>query len=287
MNPKFSHFLNQIPENISQKVETHLASELALFKPTMILPDPLYTIDYHVIITSIPLPDAYLEGQLKSFDRGKIVVLNPGNTFISTETMPTKQYYSLLIKPDLINRVAEEMGISSEVSFLDLQNPYSMDLMQAIRNLDKECKHPDSFPLMFDCISVQIAALLLREFRTNRINKRQFSTASSDGGNYVNVAIDYIHTFFSSNIDIEDICREINVSPFHFIRSFKQKTGYSPHQYLLNVRIEKAQELLRAGEYSVSEVAMLCGFVSLPHFSNTFKRLVGHPPSIYQIQSYD
>lgn len=279
MNPKFSHFLNQIPDHISQKVETHLANDLALFKPTMILPEPLHTIDYHVIVSSIPLPDAYLGGQLKTFDRGKIVVLNPGNTFISTVALPTKQYYSLLIKPHLINRVAEEMGISGEVSFLDLQNPYSIDLIQAIRNLDKECKHPDSLPLMFDCISVQIAALLLREFKNNRINKRKFSAASPEGKNYVNVAIEYIHTFFSSNIDIEDICREINVSPFHFIRSFKQKTGYSPHQYLLNVRIEKAQELLRTGQYSVSEVAMLCGFVSLPHFSNTFKRIVGYPPS--------
>jgi transcriptional regulator GlxA family with amidase domain len=160
-----------------------------------------------------------------------------------------------------------------------------MDLMHAIRSFDKESKHPDSLPLMLDCLSVQIAALLLREFRTNH---RKFSAAPPDGRNYVNLAVEYMQTFFSSNIDIDDICREINVSPFHFIRTFKQKTGYSPHQFLLNVRIKKAEELLRTGQYSVSETAMLCGFVSLPHFSNTFKRLTGYSPKAYcKFYSFD
>jgi AraC family transcriptional regulator len=99
---------------------------------------------------------------------------------------------------------------------------------------------------------------------------------------YIDTAIEYIQTFFSANITIDDICGEINVSPFHFIRTFKQKIGVSPHQYLLNIRIEKAKELLCMRQHSVAETAMLCGFLSLPHFSSTFKTATGYSPSEYK-----
>jgi len=264
-----------------QNVEKHLSEDIALFKPTIFHKEPMYSIDYHIIVTNEVPPDVYLDGKLQTFDRGKIIVVNPGNTFVSTASLPTQQYYFLLIKPELLNKVAEEMGISGEIYFLDFQNPYSVDLIQAIKNFDKECQRPDSIPLVLDCISMQIVALLLREFRTNR-NQRNFTAAMPDGKNYIYLAIEYMHTFFCSNIAIEDICREINVSPYHFIRTFKQKTGLSPHQYLLDLRIKKAEELLRTGQYSVSETAMVCGFVSVSHFSSTFKKITGYPPSYYR-----
>lgn len=79
------------------------------------------------------------------------------------------------------------------------------------------------------------------------------------------MAIEYMQTFFSSNITIEDVCCEINMSTFHFIRSFKKKMGVSPYQYLLMLRINKAEEVLATGNYSVSETASLCGFGNPSH----------------------
>lgn len=279
MGNRFSHFTGQIPDEIIRKVEQHTGSEIALYKPAMFLQQPLQAVDYHVIIPSTTPPDAFINGQLKSFERGKIVVLNPGDTMTCAASPPTGPYYSLLIKPDLMNRIAQEMGFSDEVKFLKLQNPYSFEVIQAIKRFDQETRHPESFALMLDCMGIQIAALLLRELKTNL---KKYPARSPDHKAYVNLAVEYMQTFYSANISIEDICREINVSPFHFIRAFKQKNGQTPHQYLLNVRIKRAEELLRSGKYSVSETAALCGFVSLPHFSNTFKRVTGHTPSAYR-----
>lgn len=89
-------------------------------------------------------------------------------------------------------------------------------------------------------------------------------------------------TFYNANIKIEDICKEIHLSPYHFMRMFKDKTRQSPHEFLLSVRVEKAEEMLKLGNYSIEEVARLCGFVNTAHFSNHFKRVRGMPPSKYR-----
>ena len=277
---KYANFFNQIPEQIQQRVEKHICSDMALFKPqTFIDGICLHSIDYHIVILNELPPDSYVNDKLQSFNNGKIITINPGDTWFCSRGHNTRPYLSLLIKPDLINKIAEEMDFVGNVRFLNLQNPYSSELMQAIRNFAKETERPDCFTLMLDCLGVQIVALLLREFKTN-LNK--YPAHLTDHDAYISMAIEYMRVYYSANISIEDICKEINISPFHFIRIFKQKTGIAPHQYLLKVRIEKAQELLRKRQHSVTEAAMLSGFVNISHFSSKFKEITGYSPSSYK-----
>lgn len=276
---RYSDFMDQIPDKIMQYVEKRLCSNVALFKPsTYVTGITMHSNDFHIIIPSATPPETYINNRLKSFDTGKIIAVNPGETILCHKALPTKQYFHLLIKPELINRAAQEMDISSSIRFLKPQNPFSKELVQTIRRFDIESQRIDKITLLLDCLATQIVVMLLREFKIN--SKRKVCLPDSDA--YIDLAIEYMETFFSSNISIEDICNEINVSPFHFIRIFKQKTGISPHQYLVNIRIRKAKELLCTRQYSIAEVALLCGFISLPHFSNTFKVITGHSPSEYR-----
>lgn len=277
---KFSHFMSQIPDSIMQAVERHLCNDIALFRPqSYIAGRTMHAVDFHIIVPSVTPPDTYINNELKSFDSGKILAINPGDTIFCAEARPTKQYLSLLIKPELINKVAEEMDVSGDIRFIKFQNPFSSDLIQAINSFDKEVRRPDKLNLMMDCLGIQIVALLLREFKTN---VKKYPACSPDSDTYIALAMEYMQEFFSANITIEDICSEINISPFHFIRSFKKKTGMSPHQYLMNVRIKKAEELLRMSQYSVREASIMCGFINLSHFSSTFKGITGNSPRDYK-----
>ena len=94
-------------------------------------------------------------------------------------------------------------------------------------------------------------------------------------------AKEYIHAYCSEQISIEDIANSCYVSPFHFSRIFKKKTGTSPYDYLLQVRIGKARQLLARG-YPVADCAFLCGFNSLENFSYCFKKMTGYSPSGYK-----
>ncbi len=277
---KYEGFKSQIPEDVMRNVEALISKNVALFKPDRFIPDRLmYSVDFHIIIPSSPPPDSYINGKLQTFDSKKIITFNPGDSILCTGEGKRKQYLSLLIKPELMNRIVEEMGLSGTFRFLNTSNPFSRELVQAIHSFEKESARPDSFQLMLDCLSVQIVTLLVREFKSNL---KEFPEQSPDMDVRLAVALEYIHAYYNTNITIEDICNEVHVSPFYFIRTFKKKMGVTPYQYLLKLRIQKAKELLKLGQYSVSETAALCGFVNLSHFSSFFKEMTGCSPLEYR-----
>lgn len=277
---KYANFLNQIPSDIMQEVDYDLFSDIAIFRPGVYVErERMNSADFHIIVSPTPPPDTYINDKLRSFDYGKIMVINPGDTILCPEAYPTKQYLDILIRPELINKIAEEIDAPNNIRFLNIQNPFSYELIETIKKFDKECKRQDKFKLMLDCLGIEIAVMLLREFKSTL---KKYPSYSCNRETYIQKAIEYMNVFFSSNITIEDICKEINISPFYFIRTFKQKTGISPHQYLLNIRIKKAKELLKIKQYSITEAAMMSGFVNLSHFSNTFKIATGTSPSEYR-----
>ena len=81
---------------------------------------------------------------------------------------------------------------------------------------------------------------------------------------------------------IEQLAREVRISPFHFIRQFEAVFGVTPHQFRIASRIELAKALLARGEHSVTEVCMEVGFSSLGSFSTLFAQRVGETPSAYR-----
>lgn len=81
---------------------------------------------------------------------------------------------------------------------------------------------------------------------------------------------------------IDELAREVRISPFHFIRQFEAVFGVTPHQYRISTRVELAKQLLAAGQHSVTDVCMEVGFSSLGSFSALFTRRVGVAPSAYR-----
>ena len=90
----------------------------------------------------------------------------------------------------------------------------------------------------------------------------------------------FIDKFYAEKIDLDNISDEAYFSKYHFIRLFKSIYGKTPHQYLIDVRIGKAQQLLQQKKL-VSEVCFLVGFESVSTFSGLFTKLVGKTPSQY------
>jgi AraC-like DNA-binding protein len=90
----------------------------------------------------------------------------------------------------------------------------------------------------------------------------------------------FIDKFYSEKIDLANISDEACFSKFHFIRLFKSIYGKTPHQYLITVRIEKAQQFFQENK-SVTEVCFLVGFDSVSTFSGLFAKLVGKTASQY------
>jgi AraC family transcriptional regulator len=93
--------------------------------------------------------------------------------------------------------------------------------------------------------------------------------------------IDYINAHLDKNLSLVELADVVQLSSYHFARSFKKSTGISPHQYHLQCRIERAKHLLSRMGISLAEIAQIVGFASQGHFNYHFKRLVGMTPREY------
>lgn len=95
-------------------------------------------------------------------------------------------------------------------------------------------------------------------------------------------AVEYVEYNFDKDISLKDMASAACCSEFHFSRIFKRVTGYSPYEYLLKYRINRAKSLLKDGNFTVEEIAGLVGFGSISNFIRTFKSLEDMTPLKYR-----
>lgn len=121
-----------------------------------------------------------------------------------------------------------------------------------------------------------LAVHLLRRYPTRKQNIQDYA-----GGlpkHKLQQAIDYIQAHLAVDVSLAAIAAELGMSQYYFARLLKQSTGYSPYQYLIKCRIERAQELLLQGQLSIANIALQVGFASQSQFGRHFKRLTGVTP---------
>jgi len=94
--------------------------------------------------------------------------------------------------------------------------------------------------------------------------------------------IERMRTDLSQDIDLQTLAAETGYSRNHFLRMFRASTGQPPHQYLMRLRIEKAEEMLRNRSLGLMEIALECGFSSHAHFTRAFRNIMGVSPSAYR-----
>ena len=87
---------------------------------------------------------------------------------------------------------------------------------------------------------------------------------------------------YARPLDIAALAKVAHVSEAHFIRTFKQTFGETPHRYLQRRRVERSMFLLQESDRSVTDICFDVGFTSLGTFSRTFREIVGEPPSTYR-----
>ncbi len=91
-------------------------------------------------------------------------------------------------------------------------------------------------------------------------------------------SLDYIHTYFLEDISLDTIAQLSYVSKYHFIKIFKEKTGLTPHQYIVALRIEYGMKMIQKN-IPLSIIAQDCHFSDQSHFIRTFKKHYGFTPT--------
>ena len=95
-------------------------------------------------------------------------------------------------------------------------------------------------------------------------------------------AVQYIHDHYAENLEIDMLAKLCMISPYHFIRCFREKHGTTPHTYITLFRINTAKKLLLNTSQSISMIAERVGFEDASYFSRIFKKHTGYLPKDFR-----
>lgn len=152
------------------------------------------------------------------------------------------------------------------------------ELASLINNIISALPLSDTVSLLHNSQNIEKMLLSICENSLSGLNNRCFS--SSDEA--IKKAVSFMEANFSKSIDLDSLCSEINISKYHFIRTFKRVMGMPPYSYLTNYRITQAKRMLASSEMSVEEIARLAGFSDTANFISKFKAHVGETPLHYR-----
>lgn len=92
----------------------------------------------------------------------------------------------------------------------------------------------------------------------------------------------YVDQHYLDPVSMSDLSEALGISQFYLSRVFKERTGYSPMQYIINRRIGRAQSLLISTDLSVTKIAEQCGYDNPNYFNLLFKKTIGMAPGAYR-----
>jgi AraC family transcriptional regulator len=99
--------------------------------------------------------------------------------------------------------------------------------------------------------------------------------------------LDRMEAQFDSDLTLTLLAGESGYSRTHFLRMFRRATGQSPHRYLLDLRLRKAESMLASHSESLVDIALACGFSSHAHFSTAFRSRYGLSPAAYRRRAWN
>lgn len=155
---------------------------------------------------------------------------------------------------------------------------------------------PDVYPILNKMTSILkiffngalVQEPLLSKYLTDILTEfLLYNPMSVHARSYANVAeetITYINEHFKEEITIVELASRVGLSQYHFIRSFKKETGFTPHEYLINTRIATAKYLLKNSRLPIKDICFASGFSSESVFCGAFKKHQGMAPMQYRMR---
>lgn len=138
--------------------------------------------------------------------------------------------------------------------------------------------------LVLKSLIMKLIALFLKE--TNYVKNKKITNRYNfpfyNKANMVKIILEYFDNNYMSNVSLDDIAKNMYVSPVYISKIFKEKTGESPINYLINLRLEKAKDLLLTTESPIKVIAQSVGYNDAYYFSKLFKKYYGYSPSKFK-----
>jgi AraC family transcriptional regulator len=191
---------------------------------------------------------------------------------------PPKQQLHIWLKPELIKQAAEASDI--DIDRLDLVNCFGQQdsqLHQVAMLLLAELQTDGIMGRL--CVESLTQVLVIRLLRHYSSFAKPITFENRNlTPTRLQQAIDYIHAHLDRDLTLAELANVVNISPTYFARLFKRATGISPHQYVIQQRVERAKEMLLKTDLAIADIALQVGFSTQSHLTRHFKHIIGVTP---------
>lgn len=210
-----------------------------------------------------------------------IVSVHPSDTPVRWEWDTRLSLSVMSLDPEYMVKVArDQFGLeASQVKLKAVEGKHDPVISSIAGALTREVMNGDAGSRLYaESLANMLAVHLVRNY-TERPALQESEKVSVAPRSVIN-AMKYIHENYSGEVSLADIAGAAHLSSYHLTRVFKKATGMSPHQYLVQVRVNSARALLTAGagDRSLAEIAAAVGFADQSHLTRHFKRMLGITP---------
>lgn len=216
-----------------------------------------------------------------SQDAGGVCVI-PAGIPHRAQLQGLSEHLAIYLDPGVVTRAANAALVSHNVEVIEKYSETDAVISNVGMALLAEADSKDlGGQLYADSLANVLAVHLLRKYTTAGIQLPHRVGGLS--GRKLREVTSFISENCARDLRLEELAGVAGMSTFHFAREFKKMTGASPHQYLMKVRIQRAQSLLKGSTIPLIEVGLQSGFTHQSHFTRLFRRFTGTTPQSYRL----
>lgn len=237
---------------------------------------PRGRIDYQLIYVASGKAYFYFEDREEIVTAGHMVLYRPKEVqkYVYYGMDQTEVYWVHFTGSDVKN-ILRQYGISDNMhvfycgALLEYQSLFRLMIQEL-----QMCR--EDYQELLAMVLRHILILIHRQMNNVKKTDSGFMTEEID------LAVTYFNEHYNTDICIEEYAASRHMSTSWFIRNFRKYTGFTPMQYILEIRISNAESLLEATEYNITEISRIIGYDNPLYFSRLFKKSKGLSPSEYR-----
>lgn len=286
---RLTHLTGAVPmdniENSKYVIENFCTDDIAIVttnKSTNISHGTHFHDSYEFVICLTRVPFAVIDNKIYDRPTNALFAVNPMQDHGLSMDVKGSGLCGVHVDRETVGSVAYEIYGSPNIVFSNETFTANHEMKLLVNLFLEELKYKQvGHEFMVENLAHLIIGNLMRNINHSLPSKPH----NKPRGYKENIkkVIDYMNENYTTGVSCTELSNLIKMDKYRFIRIFKSQTDKTPYEYLLDLKIEKAKKMLKARDYTITEISMICGFSSHSHFTSTFKKKTGLSPKEYRM----
>lgn len=281
MDAQLNQLLGKMPPIPNNDIEAYTSSKIVIFNARYVFASEGCFPSYEFMMPIYEVPPVKIDGKKLEVNCGEIFSINPEQPHCGTIEKEVRGFYSMFIDKEFVHDLSRLICGKSQVLFDNESSFLGNEIKSDIQLFIKESKiRQPGYRFILQSLETQMVVNLLRQLSNNLPTFVPEQAYNEKRG--IKRVVEFLREHYNEDYSTEDAAKLANLSTYHFIRVFKAETGKTPYEFLLDIKIEKAREMLKLKNRTITEICFMSGFKNLCHFTTVFKKKTGMTPTDYR-----